>query len=149
MRKLKFMLGISLLLFTLMSGCAGETTTAVSPVTFSQLTSEPDKYNNKVISIQGFWFDGFEIVVLAERPEPASYPVGNVQPAGTKIWVQGGLPEEVRRELVLQPDNPTGYPAHYRKVELTGTLEYGSKYGHMDAYQYRLTIQSAKTLLMN
>jgi hypothetical protein len=75
--------------------------------------------------------------------------VGNVQPAGTKIWVQGGLPEEVRKELVLQTDNPTGYPAHYGKVELTGTLEYGSKYGHMDAYQYRLTVQSAKILSLN
>jgi hypothetical protein len=81
-------------------------------VTFAQLTSEPEKYDKQTITIKGFWFDGFEIVVLAERLEPSSFAPGNIQPAGTKIWVKNGLPEEVRKELFTQPNNPTGYPAH-------------------------------------
>jgi len=107
--------------------------------TFAQLVAEPGKYNGQVITIEGFWFDGFEIAVLAERLEPSSFAPGNVQPAGTLIWVKNGLPEEVSERLYLQPNNATGYPAHYGKVKLTGILEFGDRYGHMNAYNYQLT----------
>ena len=124
-------------------------TTTPSQVTFAQLTAEPAKYNNQTITIEGFWFDGFEIEVLAERLIPSDYPQGNLQPDGVKIWVKNGLPEVVNQQLYLQPNNPTGYPAHYGKVEITGTLEYGGQYGHMNAYQYQLTMQSAKLIAWN
>ena len=132
----------------LTSSIPSPTTPAPSPlaVTFAQLVAEPEKYNGQAITIEGFWFDGFEIAVLAERLEPANFEPGNVQPKGALIWIKGGLPETISNQLYLQPNNPTGYPAHYGKVELTGTLEYGNKYGHMNAYQYQLTVQSAKLL---
>jgi hypothetical protein len=131
------------------SSPAGSETSPISSIDYAQLNAAPDKYNGKVITIQGFWFDGFEIEVLAERLDPSSFAEGNVQPGGTKIWVKSGLPEEVSKQLKVQPNNPTGYPAHYGKVELRGTLEYGGQYGHMNAYQYQLTVQSAKILPYN
>ena len=113
-------------------------------ISFAQVISEPASFNGKVITVTGYWFDGFEIAVLAETLEPSSFTPGNVQPAGTKIWVRGGLPENVSAQLNLQSNNTTGYPAHYGKVELTGILEYGGYYGHMNAYQYQLTVLSAR-----
>ena len=124
-------------------------TTTPSQVTFAQLTAAPANYNNQVITIEGFWFDGFEIEVLTERLIPSDFAPGNVQPDGVKIWVKNGLPEDVSQQLYLQPNNPTGYPAHYGKVEITGVLEYGGQYGHMNAYQYQLTMQSAKLIAWN
>jgi hypothetical protein len=123
-------------------------TTTPSQVTFAQLTAAPATYNNQIIAIEGFWFDGFEIEVLAERLIPSDWPPGNLQPDwdGVRIWVTNGLPGDVNQQLYLQPNNSTGYPAHYGKVEITGVLEYGGQYGHMNAYQYQLTMQSAKLI---
>jgi len=69
-----------------------------------------------------------------------------VQPAGTLIWIKGGLSEEVSQQLSLQPDNPTGYLAHYGKVELIGQLEYGGKYGQLNSYFYQLTVYESRLL---
>ena len=120
--------------------------TTVSQITFMDLTSQPEVYNEQFIVIDGYWFDGFEIVVLAERLDPSGFAPGNVQPEGTLIWIKGGLSEEVSQQLYLQPDNPTGYPAHYGKVELMGRLEYGGKYGHMDSYEFQLTVYESQLL---
>jgi len=54
------------------------------------------------------------------------------------------LSEEVSGKLYLQDNNVTGYPAHYGKVELTGTPEYGGEYGHMNSYSYRLNIYESR-----
>jgi len=122
------------------------TNVPVTQITFALLIADPGLYNNQIITITGFWFDGFEIEVLTERLDASDFAPGNLQPVGTKIWVKNGLPDDVSTQLFLQPDNPTGYPAHYGKVELTGILEYGGQYGHMNAYQYQLTVQSAQLL---
>ena len=130
----------------------GSTTTPAassSIITFSQLTADPEKYDGQTVTIQGFWFDGFEIEVLAEQLISSDFAPGNLQPNGLKIWVKNGLPEDVNQQLYLQANNPTGYPAHYGKVELTGILEYGGQYGQMNAYQYQLTVQSAKLMPRN
>jgi len=123
--------------------------TTSSQVTFAQLNAEPAKHNNQTITIEGFWFDGFEIEVLAEQLITSDFAPGNLQPDGLKISVKNGLPEGVNQQLYLQANNPTGYPTHYGKVELTGTLEYGGQYGQMNSYQYQLTVQSAKLMPWN
>jgi len=120
--------------------------TTVSKITITDLSSQPEIYNDQFIAIDGYWFDGFEIVVLAERLEPSSFATGNVQPRGILIWIKGGLSEEVSQQLYLQSNNPTGYPAHYGKVELTGQLEYGGKYGHLNSYVFQLTVYESRLL---
>ena len=126
---------------------ASTTTTATaSQITFSQLTANPAKYNGQTVTIDGFWFDGFEIEVLSEGLTASSFAPGNLQPDGVKIWAYGGIPADISAQLYTQQNNSTGYPVHYGKVELTGTLAYGGGYGQMNSYQYQLTVQSAKLL---
>ena len=81
-------------------------TTNSSTITFSQLTADPASYNSQTITIEGFWFDGFETEVLAERLIPSSFAQGNFQPDGVKIWVYGGIPAEISQQLYLQPTIP-------------------------------------------
>jgi hypothetical protein len=153
MLKIKRSLAIILVLSVapLIICCNPEDVPPVYPaeVTFADLVSNPEAYHDKEIIIDGYWFDGFEIVVLAERLKDDDYTQGNLKPAGALIWIQGGLSEEVLGGLYLQPNNPTGYPAHYGKIRLTGTLEYGGQYGHLGAYEYRLTIHDSETLPWN
>jgi hypothetical protein len=115
------------------------------PITFADLIAQPNNYDRQLVKVQGFWFDGFEIVVLASRLEPSTFAPGNVQPAGDLIWMKGGLPQPVSNDLHLQPNNPTGYPAHYGEVVVTGIFEFGTRYGHMDAYRFQLTVLDATT----
>jgi hypothetical protein len=140
---------IFLVLSSLIMACVGCASGQPAKVSFPDLISNPERYDGKNIRIEGYWFDGFEIVVLAERLEPSDFSPGNVQPGGARIWIKGGLSEEVSSQLYLQPDNPTGYPAHYGKVELTGKLEYGEQYGHMNAYQYQMTVTESRLLPWN
>lgn len=136
---LVFLLGFSIFL----SGCSCSN---VIGHFFDKIKDEPEKYNGQNVTFTGFWFDGFEIAVVAESLTPQPFWPGNYQPSGSLIWVQGGLPDEVSTKLYLQPNNPTGYPAHYGEVEVTGLFEYGGKYGHMDAYKYQIQIQGARWL---
>ncbi|MDD4923375.1 MAG: hypothetical protein PHF74_00885 [Dehalococcoidales bacterium] len=115
-------------------------TTSPARTSFANLAANPESYNGKYIIIEGYWFSGFEIVTLAERLEASDFAEGNVQPAGIKIWISSGLSQEVSDKLYLQENNATGYPAYYGKVELTGVLEYGGEYGHLNSYSYLLTI---------
>jgi hypothetical protein len=135
-------------IIALLAGCGPASTTSTTTpaitITFADLTANPAQYNNKTVTITGFWFDGFEIEVLAERLDPSTFTAGNVEPAGTTIWVFSGLPQEISNQLYTQSNNATGYAAHYGKVELTGKLEYGGHYGQMNSYDYQLTVQSAK-----
>jgi hypothetical protein len=110
------------------------------PITFADLITQPENYDRQLVKFRGFWFDGFEIVVLASRLEPSTFVAGNVQPAGDLIWIKGGLPQSVSNNLHLQPNNPTGYPAHYGEVVVTGIFQFGARYGHMDAYRFQLTV---------
>jgi hypothetical protein len=147
MKKINVVLPVALVvllcLFLLLPGC--DCTPSVAPnVFFENLKTDPAQYNGQTVTFTGYWYDGFEIVVVAEYIEPQPYWPGNYQPAGIKIWVQGGLPDDVSTRLYLQLNNPTGYPAHFGKVEVTGVFEYGGNYGHMNAYKYLLHIQSAR-----
>ncbi len=134
---------VLLCLFLVLPGCDCTRRVAPNPF-FESLKADPAQYNGQTVTFTGYWFDGFEIVVVAEYLEPQSYWPGNLKPGGILIWVDGGLPDEVSSKLYLQPNNPTGYPAHYGKVEVTGVLEYGGPFGHMNAYKYQLQIKSAR-----
>lgn len=145
MYKCLVLLLVLILVFSmLLSGCTSNETDTTALSLFDAIKVNPEMYNGQTVTFTGYWFDGFEIVVVAEYLEPQQYWPGNYQPGGILIWVQGGLPDEVSSKLYLQADNPTGYPAHYGKVEVTGILEYGGPFGHMNAYQYQLQIQSAR-----
>jgi hypothetical protein len=113
-------------------------------VTFDQLFSNPTKYSNKDITIEGFYFHGFEIIVLSERLEYSGLAAGHLVPKGRMIWVSGGIPKEVYDKLSQQ--QMMGPLERYGKVRITGKFEYGDKYGHLGGFDQQIT--PAETLIL-
>jgi hypothetical protein len=110
------------------------------------LISQPDKYNGKEITVEGYYFSGFEISALAGELAAANYKPGNLVPQAPLIWLTGDLGPGVYNQLYQQADTPSGYDERYGMVRVTGIFQYGGKYGHMNAYPYLLTV-STGTLL--
>jgi hypothetical protein len=136
------LLGIILVLALLgavISGCGK----AQPTLTFSQLISEADKYNGRSVTLEAFYFNGFEISALSGSLGPSSYGAGRIVPTNPLIWVAGGITQELQNELYSQSDTPSGYPEHFGKLIVTGKFESGGNYGHMDAYHYRITVNTA------
>lgn len=105
-------------------------------ITFDRLFAEPEKYNGKEITLQGFCFYGFEVMVLAEKLEYSGYAQGHLVPEGRMIWIEGGIPEGIYNKLYQQQVmNPL---ENYGKVRMTGRFEYGSHYGHLEGYSSQI-----------
>ncbi len=100
---------------TVENGMTTTITTSPLRVSFADLTSNPESYNGKYVTIEGYWFDGFEIAVLAERLDISDFAEGNVRPAGVLIWTKGGLSEEINSKPHLQANNASGYPCSLRQ----------------------------------
>jgi hypothetical protein len=133
-----------ILILALVTGCRNSPSNQVLSV--DQLTSQADKYNGKTVTVEGFYFDAFEMEALAGSLGPATYDPKNLTPQGTLIWLKGALPDSVYKQLITSDlSNPTGYPEHYGRVSITGTLATG-KFGHMDAYNYQLTITTGSVI---
>jgi hypothetical protein len=113
---------------------------------FQRISTEPQKYNGLTVTFYGYVFHGFESAVICEsldlrNPEDSYY-----RPTGVQIWFTGALPDEVEKGLFMQNNDPTGYPAYYGRIEVTGVFQYGENYGHMDAYKYQLQVTGAKLI---
>lgn len=126
-----------------MGGCnAGQVPAA--EVTFDQLFADPHQYNTNEITIEGFFFHGFEVIVLSERLELSGYAEGHLIPAGRMVWVEGGIPQETYDNLYQQQS--MGPLEHYGKVRVTGEFEYGAEYGHLGAYSAQIVPSEAVVL---
>ena len=55
------------LIFLLVTGCTDWGSTNVASVTFEQLLADPNHFNGKEITIAGFVFLEFEIIVVSEE----------------------------------------------------------------------------------
>ncbi|MFC2034430.1 hypothetical protein ACFLTT_03415, partial [Chloroflexota bacterium] len=77
-----------LAMIPLFTGCGVKSTPAqIQTVTFEQLFTNHEQYNGNNIIIEGFYFDGFEVQVIAERLEYSGYAEGHMIPKGRTIWV--------------------------------------------------------------
>jgi hypothetical protein len=112
-------------------------------VSFSELIGHPEKYNGKTVTVEGFYFRGFEIVALCGLLGPSQSSPGNQAPDTELVWLEGSLPDAVNSILYEQNDVPTGYPQYFAKIKVTGLFETGSSYGHLNGYKYQLTIYGA------
>lgn len=117
----------------LLAGCTPGKTTMV---TFEQLFSDPGKYNGKEITIEGFFFAGFETIVLAERLEPSGYAPGHLVPKGDMLWVEGSVPREIYDRL--QQQQMMGPTERFGKLRIKGTFQYGGKYGHLGGFNSQI-----------
>jgi hypothetical protein len=126
-----------------LNGCGG---TVDQSISFSQLISQASKYNGKAVTLEAYYFGGFEISALSEALGPSSSAVWRIVPTGTLIWVRGGITQVVTDKLYTQTDTPSGYSEHMGKLKLSGLFETGAKYGQMDSYLYQITITGAEVL---
>jgi hypothetical protein len=142
----KYLLSFILVLCILSLAIAGCSSSTEQTITFSQLISQADKYNGKLVTFEAFFFAGFEIQALSGSVGPSTSGPWRIVPTGTLIWVKGGITQEILNQMVSQTVTPSGYTEHIGKLKVTGNFEAGSKYGHLDAYQYQINITSAELL---
>ena len=136
-----------LLIIGLTIGCSEEQATEVQDATLEQLFTNPDKYNNKQVIVEGFYFHGFETIVLSERLEYSGYAVGHLTPKGKMLWVEGGIPKEIYDKLNQQ--QMMGPSERYGKVRIKGKYEYGGKYGHLGAYSSQIAPSEVELLSLS
>ena len=117
-------------------GCSTEQVKKVQEVTLDQLSANPDKYNGKQVMVEGFYFHGFETIVLSERLDYSGYTEGHLVPKGKMLWVEGGIPKEIYDNLNQQ--QMMGPSERYGRVRIEGRFEYGEKYGHLGAYDSQI-----------
>ena len=125
----------------LVSGCVRP---SAPTVTFDQLFSDPARYNGKTITLEGFYFSGFEIIVLAEKLESSGYAEGHLIPEGKMLWVESGIPKEIYDQLYQQ--QMMGPTERYGKIRVTGKFQFGGKYGHLGAYESQITPSEVELL---
>jgi hypothetical protein len=106
-------------------------------ITFDQLFANPSKYNNQEITLEGFYFHGFETIVLSEKLELSGFAPGHLVPKGRMLWVEGGIPKEVEDELNKQQQ--MGPVELFGKVRMMGIFEHGGKYGHLGGFNQQIT----------
>ncbi len=128
---------------TIFSGCS---TIASDSIPFSQLISRADRYNGKTVTLEAFYFSGFEIAALSESVGPSTSGGWRIAPTGPLVWVEGGIPKELYDELYTQTITPSGYSEHIGRLKVTGEFETGGRYGHLDGYSYQISITSAEML---
>lgn len=119
------------LIALLVPGCAN------TEVTFEQLFANPSQYNEKDITIEGFVFLGWEVMVLCEELVPSGYANGHLVPNEKYLWIEGGIPRDVYDNLYEQ-NLMMGPPEQYGKVLVKGTFQYGERYGHVAGYEYQI-----------
>ncbi len=127
----------------LFTGCGGDTD---HQLTFSELISRADKYNGQSVTLEAFYFTGFEIAVICESVEPSKYDNERLVPHGAMVWVERGVSEEIYNRMYIQNKTPSGYVEHIAKLKITGNFETGGKYGHMNAYQYKINFTAVELL---
>jgi hypothetical protein len=144
MRQVIAMLGIFAGLLT-MADCGGEgvngSTAPASPsptskptevqeITFEELFSRPGQYNGMNIRLEGFFFHGFETIVMSEDWEYTGSADGHIWTLGQKIWVEGSIPRDIYEQLHKHAVM-LGPTEHYGMLRIEGMVEYGDNYGHV------------------
>jgi hypothetical protein len=113
-------------------------------VTFQQLSANPQKFSGKTITIEGFYFQGFESNLLCENLKYSGYAPEHLVPDGEIIWINGGIPKDIYDSLPVQ--QVMGPTERYGKLRVTGKFEYGGKYGHLGGFSSQITVSNVVLL---
>ena len=113
-------------------------------ITFEELFSEPEKYNEKNIIIEGFFFHGFESFFLCN--ELKYYEENGRYSAieGPKIWVNSGISRDIHDGLYQQ--DMMGPTEYFGKLSIEGLFEYGNRYGHLGSHSSQITPSKVELL---
>jgi hypothetical protein len=124
---------VLVLLFVLDTGCSQD---KANEVTFQQLLSEAAHYDGKEVTVEGFYFHGFEVVVITESLKYSGYAEGHLVPKGETIWIEGEISKDIYDSLYQQ--EMMGPAERFGKVRITGRFEHSEKYGHLGEYNFRI-----------
>ncbi len=129
--------------FTVPLGGDSDDSSASQNVTFSQLVSQADRYNGKVITLDAFYFyyDVMHIGSLAGSAELESSNEGKVVPVGTLIRVKRDISQELQNQLYTLDGASPRYLEYFGKLRITGKFEIDNQDG-----QYLITITGAEVL---
>jgi hypothetical protein len=133
---------LSLLSLAIIAGCNNSPQT----LTFTQLIAGADRYNGQTVTLEAFYFSGFEISALAGALGPASSGPWRIVPSGPLIWVASGISQDLQNRLSGQSDAASGYTERFGKLKVSGKFETGGRYGQLDAYYYQIAITSVDLL---
>ncbi|MFC2042240.1 hypothetical protein ACFLTV_01910 [Chloroflexota bacterium] len=133
-----------LLLVGLAAGCGKEQATIVQEVTFKQLFLAPDQYNGKDIIIEGYYYQGWETIVLSEELVYSENAPGHLIPDGEMLWIEQGVPKEIYDNAYQQ--QMMGPLERYAKVRITGIFEHGEKYGHVGGFDSQIVPSEVELL---
>ncbi len=121
----------------MLPGCNKVDTPKVTQeVTFQQLMSDPNKYHGMDIVIEGFYYQGFETIILCKKLDYSGLAPGHLVPKGEKLWIEKGVPREIYDNAYQQ--QMLGPLERYGKVRVKGQFEYGREYGHLGQYEYQI-----------
>jgi len=136
-KKLCLLLAILAIASLLLTGCAEPQPGIEEELTVGQLLADPAKYNDRLVTVQGFYFHGFETIILSENLEYSGYAEGHLVPSGGMVWVEGGIPQVVYDELYVQ--SMMGPSERYGKVRMKGSFAAGGQYGHLGSHSYQIS----------
>ena len=125
------------LIALLVSGCTNGDLTKSTSISFEKLLSNPNQYNGKEITIEGFVFLGFETMVLTEKLKHSGYAEGHLIPGERMLWIEGGIPTDIHDKLHEQ--HMMGPLERYGRALVKGIFQYGGQYGHLGAYRYQIS----------
>lgn len=108
----------------------------VREITFEELFDNPNHYNDRTIVIEGFFFHGWETIVLSEKLEPSGLAEGHLVPQGSMMWVEGGIPQDILDTLYSQ--QMMGPEERYGKIRIKGQFEHGGTYGHLGSHDSQI-----------
>lgn len=114
-------------------------------VTFEQLFLDPYLYNGKDIVIEGFYYQGWETIVLSEKLVFSGYAPGHLIPDGKMLWIEKGVPKEIYDNAYQQ--QMMGPLERYGKVRIKAKFEYGGEYGHLGQYEYQVIPREMELLI--
>jgi hypothetical protein len=132
------LLGAALLL---LATCGGQPGASGAPLYVQQVTSNPQDYNGKPITVDGayLWRPGDPTVsVLALGVSTLDNGL-DAQPLGETIWLEG-FPAEVTSELHRPGDAVYGF------VRVAGNFSSGGGFGPGGQYQHQLNVTSAEPI---
>ncbi|MEE9248960.1 MAG: hypothetical protein V3U79_09720 [Dehalococcoidia bacterium] len=116
----------------------------VQHVIFTELFSGPDQYNGRDVVLTGFYFHGFETIVLSERLEFMGFAEGHLWPRGQMVWIVGSIPKGVYDQLYQQ--EMIGPLERYGKLRIKGRFEHGDRYGHAGGFSAQIVPSEVELL---
>ena len=114
-------------------------------VTFDELFSDPSRYSGTEILIEGFYFHGWETIVLSERLEHTGFAEAHLWPRGRMVWIENNLiHDEVYDQLHQQ--ETIGPVERYGRLRIRGRFEHGGRYGHVGGFTAQIVPSGVELL---